>query len=146
MHADKHQNFYRLALSFLIEVARHVRSTRNRQLIKFLQYIKKTVMQLLLCSIMIQSIQIFMVFQSYSLLLVVNCFLSNAILRKIWEMTRNLGAHSAQLLKSTISKFWHSFFMVITLHNLKVLLSLLFLSHSIVSNFYQPANWNFLSL
>ena len=51
LHADKHQNFYKLALSFLMEVARHVQSTQNRKLVKFLQYIKKKVMQLLLCSI-----------------------------------------------------------------------------------------------
>ena len=33
--------------------------------------------------------------------------------------------------------------MVITLHNLKILLSLLLLSHSTIPNFYQSANWNF---
>ena len=30
LHADKHQSFYKLALSFLIEMARHVQSTQNR--------------------------------------------------------------------------------------------------------------------
>ena len=53
LHADKHQNFYKLALSFLMEVARHVESTENRKLVKFLQYIKKKVMQLLLWFFMI---------------------------------------------------------------------------------------------
>ena len=28
---DKHQSFYKLALSFLMEVARHVQSTQNRK-------------------------------------------------------------------------------------------------------------------
>ena len=58
LHADKHQNFYKLALSFLTEVARHVESTQIRKLVKFLQYIKKRVMQLLLCFIVMQNIQI----------------------------------------------------------------------------------------
>ena len=49
--------------------------------------------------------------------------------QKIREMTRNLGARSAWLLKPTISKFCHSSYMVITLQNLKILLSLLLLSH-----------------
>ena len=58
MHADKHQNFYKLALSFLMEVAKHVQSTQNRKLVQFLQYIKKKVLQLLLCYILMQNIQI----------------------------------------------------------------------------------------
>ena len=36
--------------------------------------------------------------------------------------------------------------MVIKLHNLKILLSLLLLSHSTISNFYQFTNWNFWGL
>ena len=56
LHADKHQSFYNLTLSFLIEWARHVPSTQNS---KFLQYIKKKQLQLLLCSIVMQNIQIF---------------------------------------------------------------------------------------
>ena len=35
------QRFYKLALSFLMEVARHVQSTQNKKLIIFLQYTKK---------------------------------------------------------------------------------------------------------
>ena len=34
---------------FLMELARHVQSTRNRKLILFLQYLEKKVLQLLLC-------------------------------------------------------------------------------------------------
>ena len=41
LHADKHQSFYKLTLSFLMEVARYVQSTQNRKLVIFLQYIKK---------------------------------------------------------------------------------------------------------
>ena len=58
LHADKHQNFYKLALLVLMEVARHIQSTQKRKLVKFLQYIKKKVMQLLWCSTVMQNIQI----------------------------------------------------------------------------------------
>ena len=57
MLADKHQSFIKLALSFLMEVARQ--NTQSRKLIKFLQCFKKKVLQLLLCSIVIQNILIF---------------------------------------------------------------------------------------
>ena len=40
-HGDKRQSFYKLVLSFLMEVARHVQNTQNRKLVIFLQYIKK---------------------------------------------------------------------------------------------------------
>ena len=43
LRANKHQSFYKLALSFLMEVA--------RKLVIFLQYSKKKVLQLLLCSV-----------------------------------------------------------------------------------------------
>ena len=60
LHADKHQSFYKLALSFLMEVARHVQSTQNRKLVIFLQYVKKKVVKLHLCSTLMQkNIQIF---------------------------------------------------------------------------------------
>ena len=39
--ADKYQSFYKLALSFLMEVVRHNQSTQNRKLLIFCQYIKK---------------------------------------------------------------------------------------------------------
>ena len=71
MHADKHQNFYKLALSFLMEVARHVQSTQNRKLEKFLQYIKEKVLQLLLCSIVMQNIKIL---YEVPVMFVVTCF------------------------------------------------------------------------
>ena len=63
--------FCKLALSFLMEVARHVQSNQNRKLVKFLQYIKKKVMQLLLHSIMMQNIQIL---YRVPVILVVPCF------------------------------------------------------------------------
>ena len=43
-------HFYKLALFFLMEVARHVQSIQNKKVVIFLQYIKKKVSQLLLCS------------------------------------------------------------------------------------------------
>ena len=59
LHADKHQGFYKLALPFLMEVIRHVQITQNRKLVIFLQYFKAKVSQLVLCSILMQNIQIF---------------------------------------------------------------------------------------
>ena len=43
LHADKHQSFYKLGLSFLMEVVRHVQSTQNMKLVIFLEYIIKSV-------------------------------------------------------------------------------------------------------
>ena len=40
-HGDKRQSFYKLVLSFLMEVARHVQNTQNRKLVIFFQCIKK---------------------------------------------------------------------------------------------------------
>ena len=45
--ADKRQSFYKLVLSFFMEMARHVQNTQNRKLAIFLQYIKKKSLQLL---------------------------------------------------------------------------------------------------
>ena len=55
MHADEHQSFYKLRLLLLMEVARYAQSTQNRKLVIFLQ----RVLQLLLCPIVMQKIQIF---------------------------------------------------------------------------------------
>ena len=71
LHADKHQSFYKLALSFWMEVARHVQSTQSRKLVIFLQYIKKKVSQLFLCSIVMQNIQIL---HGGQVMFVVACF------------------------------------------------------------------------
>ena len=35
-HADKRQTFYKLVLSFFMEVARHVQNSQNRKLVMFL--------------------------------------------------------------------------------------------------------------
>ena len=59
LHGDKQNKFYKLALLLLMEVARHVQSIQNRKLVIFLQYNKEKVLQLLLCSIVMQNIQIF---------------------------------------------------------------------------------------
>ena len=44
LHADKHQNFYKVALLFFMKVIRHVQSTQNRKLGIFLQYLKKKIL------------------------------------------------------------------------------------------------------
>ena len=41
LDANKQQSFYKLALSFLIEVARHVQNTQNKKLVIFLKYLEK---------------------------------------------------------------------------------------------------------
>ena len=66
LHADEYQSFYKLGLLFLMEVVRYLQSTQNRKLIIFL----KIVLQLLLCSIVMQNIQIFYGVQPCLLLLV----------------------------------------------------------------------------
>ena len=69
-HADKRQSFYKLVLSFLMEVARHVQNTQNRKLVMFLQYIRKNVATALF-SIVMQNIQIF---YRGPVMFVVTCF------------------------------------------------------------------------
>ena len=49
----------KLALSFWTEVSRHTQSIQNRKLVIFFQYLKKKLSRLLLCSIVMQNIQIF---------------------------------------------------------------------------------------
>ena len=71
LHADKPQHFCKFRLLFSVKVARHIQSTQNRKLVMFLQYLKKNVLQLLLCSIVMQNIQIFYGVLSCSLLPVI---------------------------------------------------------------------------
>ena len=74
LQADKHQSFYKLALLFLMEKARHVQSTQNRKLVIFLQYLKKKSVATVLCSIVIKKhSDIFTGVQSCLLLIVVSC-------------------------------------------------------------------------
>ena len=68
---EKHQSLYKLASLFLVELTRHVQSTKNRKLVIFLQYLKKKMLQLLLCSILMQNIQIFF---GGPVMFVVTCF------------------------------------------------------------------------
>ena len=68
-HTDKRQSFYKLVLSFLMEVAIHAPNTQNGKLLIFLQYIRKNVATAL-CSIVMQTFRYFTSFQSCSLLLV----------------------------------------------------------------------------
>ena len=57
-HADRLLCFYKLVLSLLMEVARHVQNTQNKKLVIFLQNIRKNVATAA-CSIVMQNIQIF---------------------------------------------------------------------------------------
>ena len=57
--ADKHWSSYKLALSILMEVPRHTKGSQNRQVVIFLNYVKKKVLHLLLCSMVMQNFQIF---------------------------------------------------------------------------------------
>ena len=81
LHGDKHQSFYKSALSFLIEVARHVQNTQNRNLVIFLQYIKK-VLQLPLCCIVMRNI-----FFRSPFLFVATCYLQNST-EQLWDNLR----------------------------------------------------------
>ena len=56
---------------YFFDGIRHVHSTQNRKLVKFLQYIKKKVMQLLFCSIVMQNIQIL---YGVSVMFILTCF------------------------------------------------------------------------
>ena len=49
LHSDKHQNFYKLALLFLMEGAGHVQSTQNRKLVIFLQHLKSVATDFAFC-------------------------------------------------------------------------------------------------
>ena len=40
------ENFYKLVIHFLVEVARHVQNTQNREFVIFLQYRKENLLQL----------------------------------------------------------------------------------------------------
>ena len=70
LQADK-QHFYRLKLSFLIEVTRNVESTQIWKLVIFSQYLQKNVSQLLLCSIVMVNNQRF---SCGPVMFVVTCF------------------------------------------------------------------------
>ena len=43
LHVDKHLRFCKLALSFLMKIVRHAQSTQNRELVIFVQCLKKKV-------------------------------------------------------------------------------------------------------
>ena len=62
-----------------MEVATHGQSTENEKLVAFLQYIKKKLSQLLLCSIVMQNIQIFS--GGPVIFVVTSCFLKKLYMR-----------------------------------------------------------------
>ena len=74
------------------------------------------------------------------------CFISNAILKRLREMTRNLCTHPAWLSNPTISRFCHPPYIVIIPHNFKILLFLPRLSHPTIWKFYQHCTWSFFGL
>ena len=74
-HADKRQSFYKLILSFLMEMVMHVLNTQNRKLVIFLQYIKKTLSQLVCVLLWWKTFRYFTGVQSSLLLLIFKKFL-----------------------------------------------------------------------
>ena len=70
-HVDKSQSFYKLVLSFLMEVAIHVQNAQNRKLVIFSQYIKKKLSQLLCVPLWCKSFRCFTWVYSCLLLLVI---------------------------------------------------------------------------
>ena len=69
LHAGKHQSFYKLTLSLLMEVARHVKVPKIRSWEFFCK--KEKISQLLLSSIVIENIQII---YGGSVMFYVTCF------------------------------------------------------------------------
>ena len=63
-------DYIKLALTFFMEVARHVQSNQKK-LVIFLHFIKKKVSQMLLCSFVMQNIRMF---YGVSDMFVVTCF------------------------------------------------------------------------
>ena len=55
LHANKNQSFYKLAIPFLMKATGNAQSNQKRKMVIFLQCIKKKLLQLFLCSIVIQS-------------------------------------------------------------------------------------------
>ena len=92
LHVDKLQNLYTLALSCFMEVARHVQSTQ-RNLVIFLQFIKKKMSQ-------IQNIHIF---YGGPAIFVVTCF-SVLLVSQWWQhfLTRFLVFSNSKILSVLI--------------------------------------------
>ena len=93
LHADKHESFYfyrsftsKLWLFCSMEVTRYIQSTKNRKLVTFLQHIKKRVLQLLLCSIVMQNIQIV---YGGPVMFIVTCFLAQPDCRNFLPQRSN---------------------------------------------------------
>ena len=107
LHTNKHQSFYKLALLFLMKVARHVQSTLNRKFLIFLQYIKKKVLHFLLCSIVMQNIQMF--YRS-PVMIVVTCYFYLLFLR-VTAPVRSLNTNTMTWYWCH-DMTWHSSFVV----------------------------------
>ena len=120
-HADKRQSFYKLVLSFLVKVARHVQSTQDRKLVIFLQYIKKKLFQLLGVLLWCKTFRYFMGFLSCSLLLVNNwnegwllvinmLYTVSSKLLNYWRLHQILIFFPSEMLKFS---FYLSFWFII---------------------------------
>ena len=79
---NEHQSFYKLGLLFLMEVPRYFQSAQSRKLVIFLQ----RVLQLLLCYIVMQDIQLFYRGQA---IFIVTCFLAQSDCRNVLPKHRN---------------------------------------------------------
>ena len=83
-HNIKRQSFYKLVLSFLLEVARLVQNTQNRKLVIFLQYIKKKFSQLLCVLLWCKTFRYFTGVQSCSLLHVIMTISLRKLQSSVW--------------------------------------------------------------
>ena len=92
LHAHKHQSIYKLGLLFFMKVARFVQSTKNRKLVIFFQS-NLRVLQLLLCSIVIQSIQIF---YGRPVMFIITCFFAQPDCRNF------LPGHCSTIVKQKL--------------------------------------------
>ena len=70
MHTDQHQSLYKLRLLFLMQVARYLKSTKNRELVTFLQNVKKECRSCFCVLLWFKTFSYFMVILSCLLLLV----------------------------------------------------------------------------
>ena len=86
MPADNYQSFYKVTLSFFMEVARHVQSNQNMKLVIFLQYIKKKLLQLLFHSILMQNIE---KFHGGPVMFVVTCLLFCTTMDKLEFLSKS---------------------------------------------------------
>ena len=86
LHVDKHQSFYKVALSFLMEVARYVQSTQNMTLVIFCNVLRKKCHNCFCVLFWCKILRYFTRFQSSLLLLV---FIENILFSNAWLNKEN---------------------------------------------------------